>query len=304
MADDRPRVHDLEERLAEALKREAEALEQQTATADILRVIASSPTDLQPVFDMIGQRAEKLCAADVSVVSTFDGKLVHLAALHGMASAGVETTRRVYPMRPDAETVMARTLRQGAVVHVPDVLGDPDYEQKDAAQAGGWRAALGVPMIRGGQVVGAIFVGRTKPGYFAHTQVELLKTFAAQAVIAIENVRLFNETKEALEQQTATSEILGVIASSPTDVQPVFDTIVPSAARVCAADACIYRVDGELFRLVVPRHTAGRDPATSVLGWFPARSGSTLPHARVLIGVIAATTPRLGGFGLRHRGAR
>jgi two-component system, NtrC family, sensor kinase len=273
--------------LTEAHAQVTETLEQQTATADILRVIATSPTAVQPVFDMIGQRSEKLCAADVSVVSTFDGKLIHLAALHGMASAGVETTRRAYPMRPDAETVMARTLRQNAVVHVPDVLADPDYEQKDAAQAGGWRAALGVPMVRGGQVVGAIFVGRTKPGYFADTQVDLLQTFANQAVIAIENVRLFNETKEALEQQTATGEILRVIASSPTDVHPVFEAIAANAARVCeAGNANVYRFDETLIHVEASYGYTAEELAAAQ-GTFPMPPGRSNATSRaVSTGVI------------------
>jgi GAF domain-containing protein/DNA-binding response OmpR family regulator len=235
-----------------------EALEQQTATSEILRVISSSPTDVQPVFEIIGQRAEKLCDADVSVVSRFDGEVLQLAALHGVAGDGAEAVRRAFPMRPDAETVTGRTFRHRDVVHVPDVLADTPYEQKGAAVAGGYRGCLGVPMVRDGQIVGVIFVARTKPGHFADTQVELLKTFADQAVIAIENVRLFQELQarnrdltETLEQQMATGEILRVISSSPTDVQPVFDTILRNAVRLCRAlYGGVYRFDGELIRRV------------------------------------------------------
>jgi GAF domain-containing protein len=141
-----------------------EALEQQTATGEILRVISSSPTDVQPVFDIIGERAERLCAADVSVVSRFDGELIQLVALHGVAPEGAETVRRAFPMRPDVETVTARAFRNCTVIHIADVLADPLYQQKGAARAGGYRGCLGVPMVREGQVIGAIFVARTEPG--------------------------------------------------------------------------------------------------------------------------------------------
>jgi GAF domain-containing protein/CheY-like chemotaxis protein len=235
-----------------------QSLEQQTATSDVLNVISRSPTDVQPVFEIIGERAEKLCEAEVSVVTRVDGELIHLASIHGVAEEGVEAVRRAFPLRLDAETISARAIRTGAVVHVSDVLADPKYEQKDAARAGRWRGSLAVPMIRDGQVIGSIFVARREPGFFADTQVELLKTFADQAVIAIENVRLFDEVQartqalsEALERQTATSEVLQVISSSPGELRPVFEAILENATRLCEAKfGNLYLRDGEAFRTV------------------------------------------------------
>jgi GAF domain-containing protein len=214
----------------------AESLEQQTATSDVLRVISSSPADIQPVLETIGERAAKLCDADISTVSIVDGELIHLASIHGVTEAGVEAIRRAFPMRRTDETVNARAIRTRNVCHVADVLSDPQHQQKDNARISGIRSGLGVPMVRDEQVVGAIFVARRQPGLFSDTQVQLLKTFADQAVIAIENVRLFKETKTFLEQQTATADVLKIISRSTFDLRTVLQTLLESAARFCDAD--------------------------------------------------------------------
>jgi two-component system NtrC family sensor kinase len=198
-----------------------ESLQQQTATSDVLKVISSSLTDLKPVFDTIGQRAEKLCDAEISVISMVDDDRIHLVSIHGITEEGVEAVRRFYPMRLDGETLTARAIRSASVCHVPDVLSDPHYQSKEAARASGFRGSLAVPMVREGKVIGAIFVARKRASLFTDAQVHLLKTFADQAVIAIENVRLFNETKEALARQTATADVLKVISRSTFDLPTV-----------------------------------------------------------------------------------
>jgi GAF domain-containing protein len=228
-----------------------EVLEQQTATSDVLRVISNSPTDIQPVFETIGERAEKLCGAEIGVGSIVDGELIRVASISGMTEAGVEAARRAFPMRRTDETVQARTILTRSVCHVADVLSDPQYQLKDTARISGYRGCLGVPMIRDEQVVGAIVVARRQPRLFSDTQVQLLKTFADQAVIAIENVRLFKETKNSLEQQTATADVLKTISRSTFDLQTVLNTLVESAARLCDADSAgINRPQGDSYAYV------------------------------------------------------
>jgi len=229
-----------------------EAREQLNATSEILKVISRSPGDLQPVFQTIGVRAEKLCGAEVSVIAVTDGDQIRLASINGMSREGVEAVRRAFPMKRSEETITARTIRTSKVCHVPDVLSDPLYQNKQVARTSGYRGCLAVPMVHDQRVIGSIFVARRNPGPFTETQIQLLKTFADQAVIAIENVRLFDETKEALEQQTATAEVLEVISRSAFDLQPVFETVAESAVRLCGADrAFIFRFDGEVLRSVV-----------------------------------------------------
>jgi GAF domain-containing protein len=227
----------------------SEALEQQTATSEVLKAIARSPGDLQPVFQTIGIRAEKLCGAEISVIAITEDDQIRLASINGMSPDGVEAVRRAFPMKRSEETVTARTIRTSTVCHVPDVLTDPLYQNKQVAVASGYRGCLAVPMVRDERVIGSIFVARRRPGPFTEAQIELLRTFADQAVIAIENVRLFNETKDALEQQTATANVLKVISRSTFDLQIVLDTLVESATLLCGADyAWLFQRDGEDFR--------------------------------------------------------
>jgi GAF domain-containing protein len=239
------RVGDLEKRLAEAL-------EQQTATAEILRVISQSKTDVQPVFEAIVQSAVRLCEAVSGGIYRFDGRLIHAVAEHGMTPQERRVTRGAFPRPADRGSAVGRAILTRAVVHV-DIAKDPEYKLSANVQAG-FRIVLAVPMLRDGNPIGVITGTRQEGRPFSDTQIALLQTFADQAVIAIENVRLFKETKEALEQQTATAEILRVISSSPTDLQPVMEAVAENAARVCgAADVSIFRLEEEHLRLVT-RH--------------------------------------------------
>jgi GAF domain-containing protein len=223
-----------------------EALERQTATAEILRVMSSSPTDVQPVFQAVAERAAELCSAQNASVLIADGD-----ELHTVAAVGAALPFRTLPIR--RTLIYGRAFLERRTVHVEDVMPLLDSEYPDARAnqaASGFRTLLCVPMTREGSAVGAIGVWRREVKPFTASQIELMETFASQAVIAIENVRLFNETREALERQTATAEILKVIASSPSDVRPVFETICKSAAQLCEAkDAVLWRVDGEMLRV-------------------------------------------------------
>jgi GAF domain-containing protein len=260
-----------------------DALAQQTATSEILRVISRSPTDVQPVFDIIAERAVKLCDAEVGVVSRVDGDMLRLAALHGVTAHGVEAIGRVFPMGLSAQTVSARTVRNRGVVNVSDVLDDPGYETKEAAKAGGFRGSLGVPMVCDGEVIGAIFVGRSQPGRFTDRQVELLELFADQAVIAVQNVRLFGELQTRTRQLTrSVGELkalgdVGQAVSSTLDLETVLSTIVSRATQLAGVDGgSIYEYDEarQTFHL----HTAYRLPEALVqaLRADPIRRGEGL----------------------------
>jgi GAF domain-containing protein len=260
----------------------SEALEQQTATSEILRVISSSPTDVQPVFDTIVRSAVRLCEGLYGSAVRFDGELMHLAAGYNYTPEVDRALRQASPMRPDRRMMSGRAILSRAVVQVEDALDDPEYAQH-VARAGGFRGMLAVPMLREGNPVGAIVVNRGQPGPFSAAQINLLKTFADQAVIAIENVRLFTELQarnrdltEALEQQTATSNILRVISGSPTDIQPVMDAVAENAARVCGADdALILRLHGDRLRFAagvgsIPKFAQVDVPVTR--GWPSSRA--------------------------------
>ena len=237
-----------------------EALEQQTATSEILRVISSLPTDVQSVFDIIVRNAAQLCEGSGASVVRYDGELLDLVAQYNISAEVREFMQHRFPRPPTREFAMERAVLDGTVVHIPDTYQDTEFRH-DIADITRARALLAIPLLHDGQPIGAIGVNRSRPGPFTDKQIALLDTFADQAVIAIENVRMFQELKESLEQQTATSEILGVIASSPTDIEPVLDVVAENAARLCDANnVIIHRVDGNLLRRAVVFGRQGRGP--------------------------------------------
>ena len=218
-----------------------ESLQQQTATADVLKVISRSTFDLQAVLDTLVESAARLCDANNAFIYRRDGEAYRLDSTFGFSPEYKEYMIE-RPIAPGRETLVGRTTIEGKVVHILDALNDPEYTWRESQLRGGYRTMLGVPLMREGIPVGVLSVTRTEAKPFTDRQIELLTTFADQAVIAIENVRLFDaeqqrtrELTESLEQQTATSEVLRVISSSPGELEPVFDAMLANATRLCDA---------------------------------------------------------------------
>ena len=259
-----------------------EALEKQTATADILRVISRSPTDLQPTFDAIAASATTLCGAASGGVFRFDGSLIHFAAHYGWTDEELEAVHRAFPMAPGRGGVTARAIMTQQIVHVADIAEDLEYAAPSLARAG-FHTVLAVPILRSGDPVGAITVTRHRNEPFSERQIELVRTFADQAVIAIENTRLLTELRESLEQQTATSEILSVISRSPTDVQPVFEAIVARAARVCEAEfSAVARFADGMLHLVALNNMSPEETA-AFHSLFPRPPGRHFVMGRAFV---------------------
>src|SRR5262249_27895140 len=232
---------DPQEQVAALTRELKEAREQQQATSQMLKVIRRSTFDLQVVLHTLAESATRLCEAERTAIFLRDGNVFLIAARYGF-SPELEEYVKQHPIRLSRETLTGRVAIKRGVVHIPDALADPEYTYLEAQRIGGFRAMLGVPLLREGTCVGVMAMNRTTPTPFTTRQIEFATPFADQAVIAIENVRLFEaeqqrtrELYESLEQQTATSEVLKVISSSPGELEPVFDAMLANATRICEA---------------------------------------------------------------------
>ena len=258
-------IADLKRQLAESnaerdhLRSERdEALEQQTATTEVLQVINSSPGDLGPVFDAMLAKARHLCEAASGIFWIREGEQFRAVALSGLPQAYAEFAARE-PWKPGPQTTLARATAERTAMHRLDIKETEGYRSGDpfavaAVELGGLRSMIAMPLVKDGVVLGSLSLYRREVRAFTEKQIALVGNFAAQAVIAMENARLITETREALEQQTATAEVLQVINSSPGDLAPVFDAMLERAMRLCGFDhGSLQTYDGQLFRAVAVR---------------------------------------------------
>ena len=293
-----------------------EALQQQTATADVLKAISRSAFDLQPVLQTLVDSAVRLAGADMGAITLREGDTLRFMAGAGQDSE-LHAYERNHPHRLGRGTFQGRAALQGVTIHVPDVFEDAEYERPEAAIIGNFRAVLSVPLKRGQETIGVFGMARRTAGLFAQRQIELVETFADQAVIAIENVRLFDEVQartaelsEALQQQTATADVLKVISRSTFDLGSVLQALIESAAGLCNAQTSgIYMLDGGDL-LASARHTASR-PSSALskrrirMPWGAAHGSGARRWKRSVIHIPDASqdteyqfpeTAKLGGF--------
>ena len=257
-----------------------ESLQQQTATADVLKVISRSTFDLQAVLNTLTESAAHLCEAEMAAIVRPAGAAFHWATSYGFPDDFLAWIRTL-PLGPGRGSVVGRVLLEAKTVHVADVLADPEFTMSEAQRRGGYRTALGVPLLRQGHPIGVIVLARRRVQTFTNKQIELVTTFADQAVIAIENVRLFEEVQartrelsESLQQQTATADVLRVISSSPGELKPVFEAMLANATRICEAKyGVLFRYDDGSF---YPAATLNSPPA---LADFLQQRGRFLPAA-------------------------
>ena len=229
------------------LRRElSEALEQQAAASEVLRVIGGSPGELEPVFNAMLEKAVHVCEAKFGILFRHEGGMVHPAAMLNVPPAYAEFLIRQGAFAPQPGQLFGRICETKRIIHIVDRA--TERQQHPSVRYGGSRSCIAVPMLKANELIGAFFIYRTEVRPFTDRQIELVKNFAAQAVIAIENTRLLNELRESLDRQTATSEVLSVISSSPGELEPVFQAMLENAVRICEAKfGALYRIDGEKF---------------------------------------------------------
>ena len=240
----------LDKKIALLTRERDEALEQQTAASEVLRVISSSPGELQPVFDTMLKNAVHLCEARFGILSLFDGSIIRHAANYNVPTA-FEELRRREPVVPLDRSVAGCVVEAKGVVRFDDITTEERHVRSALVKVAGARSVVGVPMLKEDELVGTIVIYRTEVRPFSDKQVKLLTDFAAQAVIAIENTRLLSELRESLQQQTATAEVLKVISSSPGELKPVFEAMLANATRICDATfGNLFLCEGTIFRAV------------------------------------------------------
>jgi GAF domain-containing protein len=266
-----------------------ESLQQQTATADVLKVISRSAFNLQAVLQTLVESAAKLCEADKATITRQKDGVFYRAENYGFSDEFMNYVRNV-PVVPDRGSATGRALLEGVVIHIPDVEADPDYAFNEAQRLGDFRTLLGVPMLREGVPVGVIVLTRSEPRPFTDKQIELVATFADQAAIAIENVRLFDEVQsktgeltEALEYQTATADVLNVISRSPNTLQPVMDTIVHTTRRLCQSEYALMlqREDDGVYRIA-----AHSNASPELIDWM--QDNPVMAGDGSAVGIVAA----------------
>ena len=263
-----------------------ESLQQQTATADVLKVISRSTFDLHTVLDTLVASAAKLCEADVAAIWRPKGDVYQYVAGYSH-SREYDEYMRDHPVAPGRGTVFGRTLIAGRPVQVPDVAADPEYTLNEAQRRSGFHTVLGVPLLREGTPIGVVSLARRTVQPFTDKQIELVTTFADQAVIAIENTRLLSELRESLQQQTATSEVLQVISSSPGELEPVFEAMLANAVRLCEAKfGSLYLYEGDAFRITA-MHNA--PPAYEEVRRREPVMDSAHPAFQAILGRLAKT---------------
>jgi GAF domain-containing protein/HAMP domain-containing protein len=292
---------DLEKKVDDRTAELKEALDQQTATAEVLGVINSSPGDLAPVFDAMLEKATRLCQAGFGILWTYDGERFDAAALHGLPAAFAKFLS--VPIELADSAALGDIARGHSYVHVADLAASDSHRESSLRRAtvdlGGARTGLAVPLVKDDAVLGIFVIYRQEVRPFTDKQIALLQNFAAQAVIAMENARLITETREALEQQTATAEVLGVINSSPGNLTPVFDAMLERAMRLCGGSFGVFATyEGEHYRVAATRGLP-LELAEFVRDPIPIQPGS-MPE-RLRRGEDTIQIPDIGALGSEHR---